>query len=153
MHSGYLKISAKLGEWGARATTDAAVISGVSSSYVRYLRSVTGHLLNRQREREQEESGGRRRKEAREKGEGERRGRGSPGQSVEDSAGERGRRDGWTVRGKMVREKRKRRKRGRTKKSTKRGKRNGEGDRCERGSGVITGGRTGMGRRRWDNEG
>lgn len=41
---------------------------GVSSSYVRYLRSVTGHLLNRQREREQEEHRGRRRKEARETG-------------------------------------------------------------------------------------
>lgn len=104
----YLKISAKLGEWGARPTTDAAVISGVSSSYVRYLRSVTGHLLNRQREREHEEPGGRRRKEAREgrrKRESERE---RPRQSVEDSAGERGRRDGWTVRGKMVRERRKR---------------------------------------------
>jgi len=60
-----LKISVKLGEWGARSTVDAAVISGVSSSYVRYLRSVTGHLLNRQREREQEEPGGRERERER----------------------------------------------------------------------------------------
>lgn len=39
---------------------------------------------------------------------GQERERERPRQSVEDSAGERGRRDGWTVRGKMVRERRKR---------------------------------------------
>lgn len=68
------------------------------------------------------------------------------------SAGERGRRDGWMVRGKMVREKRKRRKGGKGRRGTKRGRRNGEGDRCERGSEVI--GENGdEATHSWDNEG
>lgn len=62
----YLKISAGL--CGRAGGYGCGCNPGVSSSYVRYLRSVTGHLLNRQREREQEEHRGRRRKEARETG-------------------------------------------------------------------------------------
>jgi len=81
---------------------------------------VTGHLLNRQREREQEEPGGRERE--RERGDARGKEKERPGQSVEYSAGERG--DGWTVGGKMVRERRKRKgMRERTKRYTKRGRR------------------------------
>jgi len=75
----YLKISTELGGMSARASVYGCGRNLVSFSYVRYLRSVTGHLLNRQREREQEETGS----------DGERR-RERPERSVEDSAGERG---------------------------------------------------------------
>lgn len=72
---------------------------------------------------------------------------------MEDSAGERGRRDGWTVRGKMVRERRKHKGEEKGLGGTKRGRRRyEEGDRCERGLGVIRE-EEGEATHRWGNKG